>query len=329
MNQPSTRLISREEVAQLLTVDECITAVELAFRMHGEGKAERPGILGVPARDGGFHIKAGIMDLERPYFVAKTNANFPNNGKFALPTIQGVIVVCDAENGRLLALMDSIEITILRTGAATAVAAKYLSREDSKTVTICGAGNQGRVSLRMLSQIRPLENVFVYDIDHARSGVFADELSEELELEVLPVEDLGKATRKSDIVVTCTPSNHFLIEREHISEGTFIAAVGADNEDKQEIDPTLFNEVRVVTDITEQCMHIGELHHAIEKNLFAAKDVSAELGEIVAGKKPGRRDRDEIIIFDSTGMALQDVATSAVVYEKAIERQIGMTMKFS
>src|SRR5262249_39073860 len=126
-----TLLLTGRDVSDLLDIDECIEAVENAFRMYGEGKTSKPGILGVHGRGGGFHIKAGLMDLGRTYFVAKTNANFPNNREFNLPTIQGVVIVCDGQTGQLLALLDSTEITNLRTGAATAVAAKHLSRPDS------------------------------------------------------------------------------------------------------------------------------------------------------------------------------------------------------
>jgi alanine dehydrogenase len=155
-----TVLLTREDVASLLTLEECAAGVEHAFKLYGEGKTQRPGILGVHARDGGFHIKAGILELERPYFAAKVNGNFPQNMKqFALPLIQGVIVLCDAENGYPLALMGSIEITIQRTGAATAVAAKYLARSDSKIATICGCGNQGRISLRAISKVLPRQGL--------------------------------------------------------------------------------------------------------------------------------------------------------------------------
>ena len=159
MNQ-ETLLLKRSDIARLLSLDECIEAVETAFRMHGEGKAPTPGILGIHVEDGGFHTKAGIMNYMGNYFVAKTNANFPQNGqRFGLPTIQGVIIVSDADNGRLLCVMDSIEITILRTGAATAVAAKYLSRPNSSKVIILGCGNQGRISARILDRVRNLEVV--------------------------------------------------------------------------------------------------------------------------------------------------------------------------
>jgi alanine dehydrogenase len=141
MKPNGTLLLSRHDVAALLTLDECIVAVEQAFKAHAEGRSLRPGVLGVHARGGGFHIKAAGLELSRPYFAAKVNGNFfQNNQRFGLPNIQGLIVLCDAENGSPLAVMDSSEITILRTGAATGVATKYLARIDASVATISGHG---------------------------------------------------------------------------------------------------------------------------------------------------------------------------------------------
>ena len=144
-----TLLLTRADVADLLPMDACIEAVEQAFKLHGEGRADPPGILSMHGRDGSFHIKAGILDLARPYFAAKTNTNFPGNPeRFGLPTIQGVLLLAEAERGAPLALMDSAEITAIRTGAATAVAARHLARRDAAIVTVCGCGRQGRLQLR-------------------------------------------------------------------------------------------------------------------------------------------------------------------------------------
>lgn len=304
-------------------------AVEYAFRLQAEGKVERPKILGIHVEQGGFHIKAGAMNSSHHYFVAKMNANFPGNKKNNLPTIQGVIIVSNGENGKLLALLDSIEITIIRTGAATGVAAKYLSRKDSKVATICGCGNQGRISLKALLQVRELETVFAFDVEPYQSKRFAAELSKELNISIEVVNDLSKAARSSDIIVTCTPSKTALVKTEDVKPGTFIAAVGADSEDKQEIDSSLLASSKIVVDLLEQASTIGELHHGIKNGLVTQAHVHSELGEIIAGHKRGRTSEDEIIIFDSTGMALQDVAASAIVYEKALEQNIGMTLNFN
>jgi alanine dehydrogenase len=330
MRPEGTLLLRRKDVAELLSLDECIAAVERVFKLQGEGKTEPPGVLGLHARDGGFHIKAGLLELDRPYFAAKTNANFPQNVKrTGLPLIQGVIVLCDAENGFPLALMDSIEITIQRTGAATAVAARALARADSKIVTICGCGNQGRISLRALARVLPVEQVFAYDADETQARRFTSELAQELRIDVKTVGELEDAVRQSDILITCTPSRQPFLKRDYIAPGTFIAAVGADSPEKQELDPSLMNGNKVVVDILEQCAGIGELHHALDAGVVTRADIHAELGEVIAGVKPGRTSPQEVIIFDSTGMALQDVVAAATVYEKALKLEKGICMNFS
>jgi ornithine cyclodeaminase/alanine dehydrogenase-like protein (mu-crystallin family) len=281
------------------------------------------------AHDGGFHIKAGFLEEGKSYFVAKMNANFPQNKqRFGLPTIQGVIILSDGENGYPLALMDSIEITIQRTGAATAVAAKYLARSDARIVTICGCGNQGRTQLRALLRVRPLKQAFVFDQDERQARLLADEFSDDLRIEPITREQLSTCVRKSDICVTCTPSRQYFLHREFIAPGTFVAAVGADSEEKQELDPALFISNKIVVDVLEQCAAIGDLHHAVQKKLLKTSDVHAELGQVVGGKKPGRIADDEIIIFDSTGMALQDAAAAVLVYEKAASAGIGLSFDF-
>lgn len=330
MKPKGTLVLTGGEVAALLTIEECMAAVEYAFKLYGEGKTQAPGILGVHARDGGFHIKAGLMDLNRSYFAAKINANFPGNPKrHGWPTIQGVVMLCDGENGYPLALMDSIEITIQRTGAATGIAAKYLARSDSKTATICGCGNQGRISLQVLTRVLPLEKVRAYDHDQAQAKRFADKMAEALNIEVEAVSDLQKAVSQSDVCVTCTPSHAPFLKDEFVAPGTFIAAVGADNPEKQELEPALLARSKIVVDLLEQCATIGEVHHALEAGVITRDDVYAELGEMIAGGKPGRTSGDEIVVFDSTGMALQDVVTAAAVYEKAVSQQAGTMFDFA
>ncbi len=329
MNPLGTLLLTRRDVSRLFTIQDCINAVETVFRLHGEGKTQPPGILGVHASSGGFHIKAGLLNLTRPYFAAKINANFPQNTKrFGMPLIQGVVVLCDSENGYPLALMDSIEITVLRTGAATAIAAKYLARTDSQSILICGCGNQGAVSLRAISSLFSLKRAFAYDIDHAHAEQFAKAFTDELRFEVKAVSTVAEGLNEADICVTCTPSKEFFVRRESVRPGTFLAAVGADSEDKQELEPALLSE-KVLVDILEQCATIGELHHALDRKVVTRDRVYGELGEVVAGTKPGRASAEEIIIFDSTGMALQDVVSAAAVYEKAISTGTGTFMNLS
>jgi len=328
--ETNTLLLTRSDVASFLTIDDCIIAVEDAFKLYAEGNTLPPKVLGMHTDHGGFHIKTCVMGLSKIYFVAKINANFPGNLKqYDLPTIQGVIVVMDGTNGRLLALLDSIEITIARTGAATAVAAKYLSGIDASTVTICGCGNQGRISLKALMKVRSIKKAYVFDIDDTQTQKIHEDFSDALQVVPVNAMELTKALWDSEIIVTCTPSKHPFIHAEDIKPGAFIAAVGADSEEKQELFPELLSASKIVVDIAKQCAEIGELHHAIKQGLVDVEGIHAELGSVIAGKKPGRQSKEEIIVFDSTGTALQDVAVAAIVYEKASLKNVGLKLNFN
>lgn len=309
-----TLVLSRSDVEALLDPDTCFQSVEEALRQHGSGEARPPGVLGVPGRNGGFHIKAGILNGS---FAAKVNGNFFENEKRGLPRIQGVIVLCDAESGTVLALMDSVAITKMRTAAATAVAAKHLARPVARTLTLVGCGVQGQAHIWALARVFTFEEILIFDEMAERARLLAENVRGELGLHIRAADDLRAAVSASDVVVTCTPSKNPLLFPGFLRPGSFVAAVGADSEDKQEIDAKLLASVTIVTDITDQCAAIGDLHHAIAGGFVKRENVHAELGEIVAGKKPGRRSPDEIVVFDSTGMALQDVAAAAAVYNRA------------
>src|SRR3954471_12902050 len=195
-----TLLLSARDVTALLTVSDCISAVEHGFRALGDGKLPRPELLSLHSELGGLHVKAAVWMNGSHYFVAKANANFPSNPKTnGLPTIQGVIILCDADTGELLALIDSIEITALRTGAATAVAARKLARADSRVLTICGCGRQGQIQLESLLCTLPIKTIYAYDLDSAAAQRFA--LANH-QLAVRAIEDLPDAVSKSDVVIT-------------------------------------------------------------------------------------------------------------------------------
>ena len=325
-----TLLLTRSDVERLLAPDECIAAVEDAFRQHALGKAPPPGILGFHAQDDGFHVKAALLTLEQPYFAAKVNANFPHNGaRHGLPTIQGVVVLCDAVHGLPLAVMDSMSITALRTAAATAVAAKYLARKKCETALICGCGGQAPAQLRALLRVRSPARIYAYDLDAQKAKAFAAALGKEMAIPITPAADLARAIAASEIVITCTTAQRYFVARGMVRPGTFVAGVGADNENKQELDPLLLAHGKLVTDVTEQCAAIGDLHHAIAAGAMSRVDVHAELGEIVAGLKPARASEEEIIVFDSSGTALQDVAAAAAVYQRALASGEGSRFSFN
>jgi alanine dehydrogenase len=319
-----TLLLTRSEIAELLPMTACIDAVEAGFAAHDAGRTIPPGVLGAHVHGGGFHVKTAGMIGRRGYFVAKVNANFPGNpGARNLPTIQGALILFDATDGAPLAIMDSAEITRLRTAAASAVAARLMARADAAALTICGCGVQGRVHLEALRAVRPIREVFAYDVRPESAATFATEMSAATGLSIRPVAAPAAGTLRSDIVVTCSAAREPFLGRRDLRPGTFVAAVGADAENKQELSPDILAHAWVVADILDQCAKIGELHHAIDAGVMTAGDVGAELAAVVAGKAPGRRANDEITVFDSTGTALEDVAAAAWTYERAITEKRG------
>jgi len=317
-------LLTRTEVASLLTLDDHIEAVEGAFRAHALGEVLPPGLMHVDAHAGEFHIKAGGVLKPRAYFALKANGGFfQNTARFGLPNIQGLILLYDAEKGSPLAVMDSTEITRKRTGAAVAAAAKHLAREDSSVATIVGTGNQGRIQLESIARVLPIKKAFAHARNAESMDRYAKDMSERLQIDVVPAPNLPDALAQSHVCVTCTPARKAFLHAADVPPGMFVAAVGADSPDKQELEPALTANSKLVCDILDQCVNVGELHHAIAANLMTRDQCYAQLGEILAAQKPGRTSPDEIIVFDSTGTALQDAASAAAAYERAIEQNIG------
>lgn len=321
-----TRLLTRADVAAVLTPADCLQAVEEAFRSYGEGRAAAPRSVGFHAPHGTFHVKAAMADV----LATKINANFPGNpSRHGLPTIQGVIVVMDCERGTTLAILDSALITALRTAAATAVAAKYLARADAKTLAVIGCGTQGRATVEALLEVRPIDEVLAHDLDPACADRFARDVAERHRTHVRVAGSVDEAVRGAEIVVTCTPARTAILDLPHLHPGLFIAAVGADNPEKQELTPALLANTRIVADILEQAATMGDLHHALESGAVRREDVHGELADVICGRVRGRTSDDETFVFDSTGTALQDVAVAAIAIRRATERGVGVELAFA
>jgi alanine dehydrogenase len=314
-------LFARSAVERLLDLDATIAAVETGFRGLGAGEAISSGVLGLQLPGGGLHVKAAVFpgsQSGRLYLAAKLNVNLPGNpGERGLPTIQGVVGLFDAVSGRPLALMDSMAITVLRTAAATAVAAKYLaSSRPGPSLTIIGCGAQAFAQVAAVHRVRPLGMVWAVDRDPAAARRLASALGARLAIPADVAEDHGAATRRSELIVTCTPSTTPFLAAEDVPPGAFVAAVGADSERKSELAPALLAAAVVVTDDRHQCALIGDLHHAMEAGAMTVDQVRADLADIVAGTAIGRRAEGEVVVFDSTGLPFEDVVAAAAVYER-------------
>ena len=310
-----TVILSRGEVAALMTPAEYLDAVEQGFRALHAGDSQVPPPWHIAGDGGGFHGKGASLRLDRLYVAFKLNGNFPGNQEArGLPTIQGSILLCDGATGAPLAIMDSIEVTLRRTAAATALAARHLARPDSRIVLVCGCGDQAAAQLDALRAILPVDRVLAFDRDPARVERLAGAVA---------VDDLADAALAADVIVTCTTATEPFLGPEMVRPGTFVAAVGADAPHKSEIRPELMAAALVVADSVAQCAVMGDLHHAIAAGAMGIDEVHGELAELVAGTKAGRSGDAQITLFDSTGTAVQDVASAVLIYRRALAADAG------
>ena len=321
-------ILDRRTIAALMTPRDYVDAVEAGFRSYADGRGEVPLPMHIPARRGGFHAKGARLTLDRNYVAVKLNGNFPGNPAVGLPTIQGVVLLCDGDDGSLLGVMDSIEITLRRTAAATALAARFLAPEGPDCIAICGCGEQGRAQLAALAEALPLRRAFAWDLDAGKAGTFARDMSKALCLEVTAVGSPFEATRSSKMIVTATTARTPFLSKDMVPGGAFVAAQGTDSPEKSEISPKLMAGATIIVDLLAQAVTMGDLHHAIEAGLVTKEDVHAELGDLIAGRKPGRTSADETIVFDSTGTALQDVASAAWIWQRAVTEKAGFPFTF-
>lgn len=306
-------VLKRSETEGLLDLAACIDAVEEAFRQQGERKGLSGNRQHVAAGDGGFHIAIGGTS---EIVSVKINAHFPPREAGARSRMGGAIYLADATSGEPIAVLDSLAVTLLRTAAATAVAVRFLARPDAVRAVLAGAGRQARTQVQALALVLPSARLAVWDRHPERAADVAS-FAMSLGLVAEPVDALGPAARAADVVVSATPARGPILADEDVSEGALVVALGADGPGKQELDPALLARAKVVVDIVEQCAASGELASAIAAGLMTVEDVHAELGEVVAGKKPGRTDDREAFVFDSTGTGLQDAAAAAVIVAAA------------
>jgi len=309
----STLLLDKKAVNNLLNVRDIIDVVEEAFRMWGEGKGNMPPKAYLVVEHGDFRaMPAALPGCAGMKWV---NAH-PQNPSRNLPTVMAVMVYSDPETGYPLAVMDGTTITAYRTGAAAAIAARYLARRDSHTLGIIGAGRQAYTQILAHAELFDLSSINVFDT----SSTAVDKLI--TSLPGYPIRNCSvKEAAASDIVCTLTPSREPIVKREWIMAGTHINAVGADAEGKEELEPSILKEAMVVVDDIRQASAGGEINVPIRRGIFTIDEVYGTLAELVIGRKQGRRDDKAITVFDSTGVAIEDIAVARFIYEKA--RQTG------
>lgn len=317
MKTPPVLLLSRSAIAKLATTGDYLEAMQTAFADLARGRFDVPAVAHVRGVGGMFHIKSAQRAGSPALAAIKVNGNFPDNAaRHDLPTIQGFVALLDAERGCVLALMDSIEITARRTAAATALAAKYLARPQSRLLAMIGCGVQARYHVEALCDVVPIEGVVFCEPRDDAADVF-DAHVRQLGLNARRVADARTAAREADVVVTATTSTRPVLGLADIGPGTFVAGVGADNPSKHELASDLMQASCVIVDCVAQASAMGDLHHAIEAAALQATDVRGELSDLVAGRMTGRASVEERWVFDSTGLSVQDLAAAEMIYERA------------
>ncbi len=304
-----TLLLSQEAVRDLLNMPEAIVAVEQAFRDWAQGKGSMPAKAYLLLDQGDF--RAMPAALPEAAGVKWVNVH-PQNPSRGLPTVMAIMIYNDPQTGYPLAVMDATDITAYRTGATVAIASKYLARPDSHTLGVIGAGRQAYTQIEAHAQLFDLKLIRVHD----RSRDAAQKLISffpRYHLKACSLEE----TAASDIVCTLTPARVPFLKREWIVQGTHINAVGADAAGKEELDPAILKEAMVIVDDIRQASVAGEINVPITEGTFAIDEVYGTLGEIIVGRKQGREDRDVTTVFDSTGVAIEDLAVAKLIYEKA------------
>ena len=309
------------EIRAVITAADSVAAIREAFRADGEGRTTVPDVinLAIPGTQGEFHIKtahvAGI-----PHIAVKVASGFYDNPARGLPTGTGLMALFDASTGMPVAMLfDNGYLTDVRTGAAGAVAAECLARPQVETVGVIGSGVQARHQVRCLREVRRFTRLVAWSIDPDGLGAYCHEMREELGVEVCAAADAQAVARAADVLITATPSRGPIVMEGWVRPGTHVTALGADGPGKQELEARLLASADlVVVDRLSQCRRLGELQHALAAMLMCEGDVHAELGDVVAGKKPGRTTDRQITIADLTGVGFQDTAIASLAYQKLI-----------
>jgi alanine dehydrogenase len=322
-------LLSGGDLEQLVKPAAALDALRQTYRQLANNRSDQGQALGFAIRGGSIHVKAGLLPGTHSAFATKVNVNLPNNWALhQLPTIQGVVLLVDALNGRPLAIMESMTLTGIRTAATAALAATYGARNDSKVAAIIGCGAQGRYQLDALESCFSIEEVRLFDIDRARAQAFATAVRTG-GLRSTTSSSVAEAVDGADIIVTCTTSKSAVLTSDMKLKGCFVAAIGADNAEKQEIDPILMGRARILVDDLDQCALGADLYHALRAGTMTRDGVQADLAELASGRKAGRSAPEELVIFDSSGSGVQDVAVAWVAYQAARTSRTGLTFNLT
>ncbi|MFH1372559.1 MAG: ornithine cyclodeaminase family protein [bacterium] len=318
-------LLSRDDVIKVLQMDDCMEVVEKAFAELANGTAVLPLRTGITPPDGlSLYMPAYLKELGA--LACKVVTVYKNNPtRHSLPVVIGKVLLQDPATGDVICIMDGGYLTAVRTGAASGVATKYLARSDQGQVAgIFGAGVQAEMQLWAVAVARQLSKALVYDISNEATARFAKVMADKLSLEISITDSADQVLAEADIICAATSSPTPIFDGSKVREGSHINGIGSHTPYARELDTTIIKRSRLVADSYEACLkEAGDIIIPIEEGAIDKSHMYAELGEIVIGKKPSRTNDKDITLFKSNGLAIQDVATAKLVYDKAVSAGIG------
>jgi alanine dehydrogenase len=322
-------VLSEKEVQSLAAVKELIPVLERAHIQYSTGKAVMPVRLVVPLPqiEGRITSMPGYLNEDKALGM-KVVTFFPNNLKQNLPQILATVMLFSADTGKMIAAMDGNYITAIRTACVSAMATKALANPESRVLGVLGAGVQARAHIRALTQIREISEIKVYDVFEASARQLHESLQKEIGVKITVAPSAREAVLNADLLVTVTTAKEPIVKADWLKPGMHINAVGSHRPDLREIDGATLAGAKIIVDSREAIMaECGDILLAIQEKAITANSVHAELGEVLAGKKPGRTSSDEITLYKAVGIAIQDVATAHLVYRKALERNVGTNIE--
>ncbi len=327
-----TLLLTEKDVKQLLSMDKVMQAVESAFKSKGLGQTQMPAkvYLFYNKHKGDLRAMPSYLEELDISAVKIVNVHPENRIKHNLPTVMAIIILVNPKNGAPVAILGGTWATDMRTGAAGGIAAKYLARKGSRVVGLVGAGAQARTQLMSLvSLYRRLEEIRVWSRTEKTRDSYVSDMGPLYgdATRIVPVKSVEDALEGADIVVTTTPSRKPIISDKWVKAGVHFNCIGADAPGKQELDPAILTRAKIVVDDWEQASHSGEINVPLSKGIITKQNVWGDICEIVAGLKPGRTSPEEITVFTSTGLAVQDAVTADLAYKKALAKGIGKTVE--
>jgi len=317
-----TLLLTQNDIKKLISMEDAIRIIERSFAAYANNEVVMPPKIYLELKkfNGDFRAMPAWIKSFNSCGI-KWVCSYPKNIDFCLPTVMAIILLNNPKNAYPVAILEGTYLTNVRTGAAGAVAAKYLAKKDSEILSLIGCGVQAKFQLLALKEVFRIKVVKLYDIDFSKMKKFINEVNIP-NVKFVITKNIKECVKEADIICTCTPSRKPLIKHSWINGRVHINAIGADAPGKCELDPLILKSAKIIVDDYAQAIHGGEINVAIKKGIITEKDIYATLGEIVTKKK--KVGFEGITVFDSTGLALQDIAIASYVYKKAVKKKIGL-----